>query len=171
MYQPIEVRLFARLKRKCAKNDRIDARIIAAATAQVDAVKAAADPRISELAERMTAYEQAADLLIRMPELGAMAKGEPASLLGVSPFDHDSGKMKGQRCIAGGRARLRRLVYLAALAARRCDPAMKAFADRLAATGKKPKAILVAIMRKIIEAANLVLKRGRPGSKQAPIPA
>lgn len=104
----------------------------------------------------------AAAMLIRMPELGALAHGEAASLLDVAPFDRDSGERKGQRIIGGGRARPRRLVYMAALAARRTDPHFKAFADRLAAKGKKPKVILVAIMRKLIEAANLVLKRATP---------
>ncbi|WP_245267849.1 IS110 family transposase [Rhizobium sp. 2MFCol3.1] len=59
VHQPIEIKLFARLKRLRAKNDRIDAKLIASATAQVDAVKAAADPRLVELAERLTAYEPA----------------------------------------------------------------------------------------------------------------
>ena len=58
IHQPLEVRLFARLKRLRAKNDRIDAVLIAAATAQVDTVKAAPDPRLQEMAERLTAYEQ-----------------------------------------------------------------------------------------------------------------
>src|SRR3989344_5318407 len=78
IHQPLEVRLFARIKRLRAKNDRIDARLTALATAQVDTVKAAADPRLRELAERLTAYEQAADLAtllktqmehIRLPDL------------------------------------------------------------------------------------------------------
>lgn len=231
LHQPIEVRLFARIKRLRAKNDRIDARLIALATAQVDAVKAAADPRLAELAERMTAYEQATDLvtllktqmehirlpdliedaraqltqlitrkarlaadltrrirlwpdlahrfdlvrslpgvgpivalglIIRMPELGAMTRGQAAALIGVAPFDRDSGAHKGQRFISGGRRRPRRLLYIAALAAKRCDPALKTFADRLAANGKQPKKIIVAIMRKLIEAANLILKRNQP---------
>ena len=61
VHQPLEVRLFARLKRLKAKNDRIDAALIAAATAQVDTVKAAQDPRLASLAERLTAYEQITD--------------------------------------------------------------------------------------------------------------
>ncbi len=66
VHQPLEVRLFARLKRRRAKNDRIDAQLIAAATAQVDAVRAANDPLLVELAERMTAYEQASDQLAQL---------------------------------------------------------------------------------------------------------
>ena len=104
----------------------------------------------------------AATLVIRMPELGAMTRGQAASLLGVAPFDRDSGQWKGLRFISGGRSRPRRMLYLAALQARRRDPSLKAFAEGLAARGKPPKLILVAIMRKLIEAANLVLQRGQP---------
>jgi len=100
--------------------------------------------------------------LVRMPELGAMTPGQAASLLGVAPFDRDSGKYKGMRFIAGGRDRPRRMIYMAALAATRSDPGLKAFAQRLADKGKPPKLVLVAVMRKLIEAANLVLARGQP---------
>ena len=237
LHQPLEVRLFARLRRQRAKNDRLDARLIAAATAQLDAVKAAADPRMADLAERLTAYDQACDLaaqlkvslehltlddliasvraqlarmlahkaclardliarikqepdlagafalltslpgvgsivamglIIRMPELGSMEHGQAASLLGVAPFDRDSGNHKGVRTITGGRPRARRLLYLAALSARRCDPGFRAFAKRLADAGKKPKVIIVAIMRKLIEAANCILKRKTPWVTQCP---
>lgn len=235
VHQPLEVRLFARVKRLKAKNDRIDAALIAAATAQVDAVKAACDPRLAELAERMTAYEQVSEqiaqiktylehttlkdliagfqrqirglerlkakllkgledlvqghddlkarlkllrslpgfgpvvamaILIRMPELGAMQPGQAAALVGVAPFDRESGQYKGLRFVAGGRSRPRRLLYIAALAARRVDPQLKAFAQRLKDKGKPPKLILVAVMRKLIEAANLVLNRGRQWEKR-----
>jgi transposase len=237
VHQPLEVRLFARLKRLRAKNDRIDAVLIAAATAQVDAVRAAADPRLQDLAERMTAYEQisdqlaqlktfmehltlkdlarslraelrsleslkkqladqaigrikahadllqryklllslpgvgpivAASLVVRMPELGQMERGQAAALLGVAPFDRDSGQFKGHRFISGGRARPRRLLYLAALAAKRCDPTFRALAKRLLSHDKPPKVVVVAVMRRLIEAANLVLARGQPWSLNAP---
>lgn len=88
LHQPIEVRLFARLKRLKAKNDRLDAALIAAATAQVDAVKAASDPRLQELADRLTAYEQVSDQLaelktfleqVRLPDVAAdLARPSPA---------------------------------------------------------------------------------------------
>jgi transposase len=235
VHQPLEVRRFAQLKRWRAKNDRLDARLIAAATAQVEAVKAAQDPRLVELAERLTVYEQitdqivelktflesltlkdmialartqirslerakgklsldllrrikaeadllarlrlltslpgigaivAASLVIRMPELGSMKKGQAASLIGVAPFDRDSGQWKGLRFISGGRARPRRMLYLAAVAAKRFDPGFKAFAEGLLTRGKPAKLITVAVMRKLIEAANLVLSRGQPWLKQ-----
>lgn len=231
VHQPLEVRLFARLKRLRAKNDRLDAQLIAAATAQVEAVKAAADPVLSDLAEQLTVYEQLADvaaqlkgcrehltrpelktlvdgeiagllqrkrellagvveqirhrddlrrrwellqslpgvgaliaavLLVRMPELGAMRRGQAAALLGVAPYDRDSGVFKGQRFIGGGRRRPRRLVYLAALSAKRHADSFRAFAERLSAAGKPAKLIVVAVMRKLIEAANLVLQRNQP---------
>lgn len=235
VHQPLEVRLFARLKRRRAKNDRLDAQVIAAATAQVEAVKAAQDPRLAELAQRLSAYEQvtdqaaelktflesvvlkdvaatirvqirslerakaklaadilarikaqadllirfklllslpgvgpivAATLVIRMPELGAMRRGQAASLAGVAPFDRDSGQWKGLRFIGGGRRRPRRMLYLAALQAKRCSPTLKHFADQLLARGKPAKVVTVAVMRKLIEAANLVLQRGQPWVKQ-----
>lgn len=109
----------------------------------------------------------AAGVVIRMPELGAMERGQAASLLGVAPFDRDSGQFKGLRFIGGGRARPRRLLYLAALSAKRCDPDFKRFAHRLLARGKPPKVALVAVMRKLIEAANIVLARGQPWVKHA----
>jgi transposase len=101
-------------------------------------------------------------LIVRMPELGAMDRGQAAALIGVAPFDRDSGTHKGQRFIAGGRRRPRRLLYIAALAACRCDLDFKAFAQRLIGNGKPPKVALVAVMRKLIEAANIVLKRNQP---------
>lgn len=230
-HQPLEVRRFAQLKRWRAKNDRLDAKLIAWASANVDAVKAAQDPRLVELAERLSAYEHvsdqvaglktflesvslkdlaralraqirsleqlkarlaadvlrrikaqadllarfrlltslpgigpivAASLVVRMPELGCMKKGQAASLIGVAPFDRDSGQWRGLRFITGGRARPRRMLYLAGLAAKRFDPALKAFAERLLSRGKPPKLVTVAVMRKLIEAANLVLARGQP---------
>lgn len=236
VHQPIEVRLFAKLRRWKAKNDKIDARLIAAATAQVDTVRAAADPRLAELAERLTAYEQFSDLLaqlkttmehvalpdlldlyraqarelmarkrallvdligrikshadlcsryqlllslpgvgatvaavlvVRMPELGNMRRGEASSLIGVAPFDRDSGGFRGQRTIWGGRFRPRRFLYLAALAAKRWDPGFKAFAAQMLARGKAAKLVITAVMRKLIEAANVVLARGTPWTAQA----
>jgi transposase len=104
----------------------------------------------------------AISLIVRMPELGQMQRGQAASLIGVAPHARDSGQWRGQRCIAGGRTRPRRMLYLAALAARRYDKALHQFADRLVAAGKPPKLAIVAVMRKLIEAANLVLKRNQP---------
>lgn len=231
LHQPLEVRLFGRLSRQRAKNDRLDARLIAAATKAVNTIRPAQSPRLMELAEQLTVYEQvsataatlktfldtvrqhhlkdqllaqiaaltalkqslartlvaeikadaqlgprfrllgslrgvgpivALSLCIRMPELGRLERGQAASLIGVAPFDHDSGTHKGLRFIAGGRSRPRRMLYIAALAAKRCDADLKAFAQRLIERGKPKKVAIVAVMRKLIEAANLVLKRNQP---------
>ncbi len=105
----------------------------------------------------------AAILVVRMPELGTLEHGRAASLLGVAPFDHDSGNLKGKRFVSGGRARPRTFTYMAALSAKRMvSSPFKVFADRLKAAGKPPKVVLVAVMRKLIEAANVVLKRQTP---------
>ena len=109
----------------------------------------------------------AASLVIRMPELGALKRGQPASLLGVAPFDRQSGQWRGQSFIGGGRSRPRCMLYLAAISAQRFDPGFKAFADRLVAAGKPTKLAIVAVMRKLIEAANLVLARQQPWLRHA----
>lgn len=109
----------------------------------------------------------AAVLVIRMPELGVLKPGQAASLLGVAPFDRDSGATKGMRFITGGRARPRTFVYLAALAAKRINGVFRAFAEKLLGAGKPPKVAIVAVMRKLIEAANLVLKRQAQWVKQS----
>ena len=129
-----------------------------------------ADPRLKARYELLISLPGigpivAASLVIRMPELGSMQRGQAASLIGVAPHARDSGMYKGQRFISGGRSRPRRMLYLAALVARRYDKSLNSFADKLRAGGKPPKLIIVAIMRKLIEAANLVLKRNQPWAK------
>lgn len=231
VHQPQEIRAFARFKRLRAKSDKIDAGLIAQATAHWEGMIARRDKDIIEMAEILTLYEHVSDMLaetktvaehqrlpevcsvqveltrelsrqkqnlmamilrrirkrsdlaarfdllkslpgigqvvaavlvIRMPELGSLKHGQAAALLGVAPFDRDSGTMKGPRFIIGGRARPRIFVYLAALAAKRGNSPFKALAEKLINAGKPPKVAIVAVMRKLIEAANLVLKRQTP---------
>ena len=88
-----------------------------------------------------------------------LAHPTPA-LVGLAPYDFDSGKLKGRRCIWGGRARVRHVLYMAALSASNWNPALKAFHDRLEATGKKPKVVIVAVMRKMITTLNAMLRDG-----------
>lgn len=107
-------------------------------------------------------FLNAISLAARVPELGQLTRQEAAALLGVAPFNHDSGTWQGGRHIAGGRSRPRRLLYMAAIAAIRCDPSMKAFYCRLIAAGKPHNVAVVAVMRKLATAANTVLKRGTP---------
>ncbi len=101
-------------------------------------------------------------LLALMPELGSMTGRQAASLLGVAPFDCDSGNFKGQRRIFGGRKNLRDVAYMAALVASKWNPALKAFRDRLEAAGKKPKVAIVAVMRKLIVTLNAMIRNNQP---------
>ena len=231
VHQPQEIRAFACFRRLRAKSDKIDAGIIAKATAHWEGMAARRDKDLIEMAEILTLYEHvtnmlaqtrtiaehqrlmevcevqaklvdqlrrqkeslkamvlkrirhrpdlaarfnllkslpgigetvAAVLVVRMPELGALKPGQAASLLGVAPFNRDSGAMKGLRFITGGRARPRTIVYLAAIAAKRRIGTFRAFAEKLINAGKPKKVAIVAVMRKLIEAANLVLKRQTP---------
>jgi transposase len=86
-------------------------------------------------------------LLAKCPELGMLSRREIASLVGVAPLANDSGKHRGKRFIWSGLAEVRTVLYMAALSAKRCNPAIKAFAERLKQTGKPPKVILVACIR------------------------
>ena len=105
-------------------------------------------------------------LLIRMPELGRLSRGEAAALVGLAPFNNDSGERSRQRSIAGGRTRLRTSLYAAALpAAFRWNAALVLLYTRLRAAGKPHKLALVACARKLLTFANTVLARGTPWVK------
>ncbi len=228
LHQPAQVRHFAKYRGIRAKSDKIDARLIAMATAEsedmalhhpsdspslaglmtlyqhvgellaqartfgehveVEAAEALYQGLVTELKERKREIKKrllelirqdearqanldlleslpgvgpvvAAGLLAYMPELGTLNHGQPAALLGVAPFDRESGDHKGKRFVTGGRERPRELMYMAALAAKRMDTPFRDFYKRLIDAGKPVKLALVAVMRKLIEAANLVLKR------------
>ena len=97
-------------------------------------------------------------VIAALPELGHVNRREIASLVGVAPFNNDSGKRTGSRFIRGGRPEVRRVLYMAALAAMRFNPQIKIFHDRLQEKGKKNKVIIVACMRKLLIIMNAVLK-------------
>jgi transposase len=97
-------------------------------------------------------------LLSDLPELGRLSRGEIAALAGVAPFNCDSGTLRGPRRIQGGRPRVRRVLYVATLAAVRCNPVLKPFYLRLRAAGKPAKVALVAAARKLLTILNLMLK-------------
>jgi transposase len=101
-----------------------------------------------------------ATLVAQMPELGKTDRRQAPALLGVVPYNHDSGKLKGQRSIYGGRATPRCVTYMATLAAIRCNPIIKDFAQRLRAKGKRAKVVIVACMRKLITLINAMLRDG-----------
>lgn len=237
VFQPAQVRAYAVFQLRRAKNDRIDAAMIAACTAAVETVRAAPDPRFEALAERLTFVEQieedlaraktrregfrdarqqalldreikrlkglrkdeiatlgrdlrhaddlaqrldllqsipglgertALSLVIRMPELGALSREEAASLAGLAPFDDDSGQRHGVRRIGGGRGRVRRSLFAAALpAAFRWNSQLIAFYRRLTGAGKPHKLALIACARKLLIYANTVLARGTPWANTA----
>lgn len=85
-----------------------------------------------------------------VPELGRISENQAAALVGVAPFNRDSGCMKGRRTIQGGRARVRKVIYMAALSASRSNPILSAYYQQLVERGKPPKVALVAVMRKMV---------------------
>lgn len=97
-------------------------------------------------------------LIALLPELGALSRHAIASLVGVAPFDDQSGKTRGERHIQGGRTALRHVLFMATLSAMRYNKVLAAFAKRLA--GKKPKVIIVACMRKLLVILNAMARDG-----------
>jgi len=97
-------------------------------------------------------------VLATMPELGQLNRRQAAALAGLCPYNRDSGQWAGKRCISGGRAEVRRALYMAALSASRSNHLLKPFYDRLIAAGKPAKVALTAVMRKLIVLMNHVLK-------------
>jgi transposase len=98
-------------------------------------------------------------LVAELPELGQLDRRRIAALVGVAPLNRDSGQMRGQRTIWGGRADVRRTLYMAALVGVRHNPVLRAFYQRLLAAGKPKKVALVAAMRKLLGMLNAIAKR------------
>lgn len=228
---PLRVRLYARSLGRNAKNDRIDARVIARYAAAAETVPEILDPVRGHLAELVThrrrlVDEQVAvgnrtamlqdpglkahnherlallerqigetDRLIRdtlsgaaplvaklrllttlkgvkqgtaatlvalLPELGRLTRRAIAALVGLAPFDHDSGQRKGMRTIAGGRAPVRTALYMAARAAARSKSPLGDYYRRLIAVGKTAKTATVALMRKMLVTLNAMLRDAQP---------
>ena len=124
-----------------------------------------ATPHFAELAEIIESVPglgrtTSAALIADMPELGQANNKIVASLLGVAPYDDDSGRRRGERHIKGGRRRTRNIFYMACLgAATQHNPVLKAFYDRLVAKGKLKKVALTACMRKLISILNIMIER------------
>jgi Transposase IS116/IS110/IS902 family len=97
-------------------------------------------------------------LLSDLPELGRLNRSEIAALSGVAPFNCDSGTLRGQRKIQGGRKRLRRVLYSATVAAVWCNPSLRPYYQHLRASGKPAKVALVAAMHKLLLILNAMLK-------------
>jgi transposase len=228
---PLRVRLYARSLGRNAKNDRIDARVIARYAAAAETHPEILDAAREDLAElvshrqrlvservavanhartlrtkalvaqdrhRLALLERQiaeADALIRkalgeapelaakakllktlkgvkdvtaatlvalLPELGRLNRRQIAALVGLAPFDHDSGKFAGTRSITGGRAPVRTALYMAARAAALSKSPLANHYKRLVAAGKTPKVATVALMRKMIVILNAMLRDGQP---------
>ena len=238
VFQPAQVRAYAKFHLQRAKNDKIDAALIAACTAAVKKIYPAPDPRLSPFAEHLTMIDQigedimklknrietcrneriravwkediarlakrqrtelkalaaairqypdlaerleliysvggaglptAVAILVRMPEIGQLTREQAAALAGLAPYDDDSGGQVGARHIDGGRERLRRALYLAALPASfRWNPQLIALYQRLRAAGKEHKRALIACARKLLIFVNTVVARGSRWLSQPP---
>ena len=232
VFQPAQVRAYARFHLQLAKNDKIDAALIAACTAAARKIHAPPDPRLAPFAEHQTLIEQITDdiarirtrrescrdprvrglwkqeiarlnslikaelkllvaairqhkdlaerldligsvdgvglrtalaILVRLPEIGHLSREQAAALVGLAPYDRDSGDAVGARHIEGGRKRLRSSVYNAGFAAAfHWNDQLKATYERLTAAGKPHKVALVACARKLLIYVNTVVQRGTP---------
>lgn len=238
VFQPAQVRAYAKFHLQRAKNDKIDAALIAACTAAVKKIHAPPDARLLPFAEHLTMIDQigediarlknrlescrkariqkiwkediarlakreriefkalvaairehrdlaerldliysvsgaglptAVAILVRMPEIGQLTREQAAALAGLAPYDDDSGEHLGVRHIDGGRQRLRRALYTAALPASfRWNPQLIALYRRLIAAGKQHKRALIACARKLLIFVNTVVARGTPWQNQPP---
>lgn len=230
---PHKLRHYARALGLSAKNDRIDARLIARYCAELPTRPVRFEPQADAIADLMSARRQmsddkvsltnqleqvrepmvrrifarrlarleadmlliakrlaeriasrpelaARDRLIRSfhgagpvlshsliafaPEIGHASRRQIAALVGLAPYDRDSGALKGRRAIWGGRSEVRRVLYMAALTASRSNPVLKVFHQRLIAAGKPPKVAIVAVARKIITIINAMIRDGKTWS-------
>jgi transposase len=237
VFQPAQVRAYARFHLRRAKNDEIDAALIAACTAAVRKIHAPPDPRLACLAEHQTLIDQitdqiaraknyrescrdprarqfwqgeikrfrglfkqelkklvaairqhrdlserldliasvdgialrtAAAILVRLPQIGRITREQAAALVGLAPYDNDSGERDGKRHIAGGRERLRNVLYSATLAAAfHWNRELIELYQRLTAAGKEHKVAMIACARKLLIFANAVVARGTPWQSRA----
>lgn len=144
--------------------------MIEAIRAQLDEVEADLarhiDTHHADLAQRLASVRgigpaTTASLIAEVPELGRLSRREISALIGVAPFNRDSGQMRGKRAIFGGRAHVRRGLYMAALAAIRFNAAIKHFYNRLVAAGKPKKVAIVACMRKLLTILNAMVRTGK----------
>lgn len=100
-------------------------------------------------------------LLSDLPELGVLNRGEIAALVGVAPFNRDSGTLRGKRKVWGGRSQVRAVLYMATLVATRFNPVLRDFYQRLCAAGKPKKVAITACMRKLLTILNVMVKHNR----------
>ena len=100
------------------------------------------------------------NLISEMPELGYINNKEAASLIGVAPFNRESGSYKGKRMLRGGHLPIRTAMYMAMMSAIQCNPTFKAVYHRLIATGKPKKVAIIACIRKLVITLNSMVRDG-----------
>jgi transposase len=127
------------------------------------AAAVAADPDLAERDRLMRSVPGVGPvfswtLMAHLPELGRLTHKQIAALVGVAPYDRQSGTLKGRSMIRGGRAVVRNVAYMAAVAAARCNPVLKAMKQRLADKGKPAKVILVALIHKLMTLLNAIVR-------------
>ena len=101
-------------------------------------------------------------VLSRCPEIGQLSRRKIAKLVGIAPLNNDSGKHRGERHIWGGRADVRSVLYMATVSAKRCNPLIRAFAEKLERAGKPYKVLMIACMRKLLTIMNAMIKNNMP---------
>jgi len=101
-------------------------------------------------------------LIAELPELGILGRKQIAALVGVAPFTRQSGQWRGKSFIGGGRASVRRALFMGAMAARRYNLVLKAFFERLVAAGKPKKVAIIAVARKLLTILNAIVCDGAP---------
>lgn len=101
-------------------------------------------------------------LMANLPELGSLSRRQIAALVGVAPFNRDSGTLRGRRTVWGGRSQVRAVLYMAAVSAMRCNPVIGAFYRRLINAGKPTKVALTACMRKLLTILNAIVRTQTP---------
>ena len=108
-------------------------------------------------------------LIAELPELGRLSHKQIASLVGVAPRAHDSGKFRGKRMIWGGRATARSALFLGILSATRCNPVIRVFYERLRSQGKSGRVAQTACMRKLLVILNAMVRDGRSSDPTIPL--
>ena len=106
--------------------------------------------------------------MVELPELGRLNRKKIAALVGVAPFNRDSGNFRGKRMIAGGRSHVRTVLYMAAVTAARSNPVIRALYQRLLAAGKAKKVALIACLRKLLTILSAMMRdnvRFAPGTR------
>jgi transposase len=158
------------------------ARVIRALERERDAIDRQIQQRLRDnppLSRRCAQLDQvpgvgavtAAIIVARLPELGRLDRKQIAALVGVAPFDQQSGTWRGRSPIFGGRADVRSALYMATLSAIRCNPALRNLYRRLCDAGKPKKVALIAATRKLLTILNAMLKHQTPWTAPCPNPA